>query len=394
MQKKKGISLIVLIITIIVMIILASSMILTISNTDIIQKANKAVEDTDLAQIKHIAALAWSEAYLAGDRTKDKLEESVLKKFEEYEITEEDYKGHTLVVTPDGVDLVKDVDDDSRVSGKLPKGAAYYVGVTSNKIGDYTGATAMYTEGENFPEVVSLGDVYVQGDYEYRYGYRLDYDVLKEFNWVEMNSSGWSVSVLDRSQGKTSYGKILSAINNKDVISLHNTFSRCEGLMTVAGIEIPDTVTDISCMFENSINITNIGSLRIPNSVTDMSYAFSHCGGLTTLEGLTISDNVVDMQGTFVACWALVDLGDFKFPSKVENLLDVFSLCGELTTSSVIVVPSKVTDMTRAFDGCSKLSGTIEINANPTKYSECLKNTKITEITGSTNLKEEILNTK
>ena len=55
MQKKKGISLIVLVITIIVMIILAGSIILTLSNSGIINKANEAVGSTNEAQIQEMA---------------------------------------------------------------------------------------------------------------------------------------------------------------------------------------------------------------------------------------------------------------------------------------------------------------------------------------------------
>ena len=35
------------------------------------------------------------------------------------------------------------------------------------------------------------------------------------------------------------------------------------------------------------------------------------------------------------------------------------------------------------FMGCTSLTGTIEVNANPTECYECFKNTQITGITGS-----------
>ena len=35
------------------------------------------------------------------------------------------------------------------------------------------------------------------------------------------------------------------------------------------------------------------------------------------------------------------------------------------------------------FSGCYDLTGTIEINANPTEYDKCLEDTQITGITGS-----------
>ena len=69
MQKRRGISLIVLVITIIVMIILAGAIILTLNNSGIIGRASSAVEETNLATAKDVASLAWAEAYTAGVRT-------------------------------------------------------------------------------------------------------------------------------------------------------------------------------------------------------------------------------------------------------------------------------------------------------------------------------------
>ena len=64
-NNKNGISLIVLVITIIVMIILAASVVITLSNTGIINKANDATYETELKQIQTLASLAWSDAYTA-----------------------------------------------------------------------------------------------------------------------------------------------------------------------------------------------------------------------------------------------------------------------------------------------------------------------------------------
>jgi len=65
-RNKSGISLIVLVITIIVMIILASAVIITLNNTDIINRANEAVDASDEATKKHQDALDYLDAYTAG----------------------------------------------------------------------------------------------------------------------------------------------------------------------------------------------------------------------------------------------------------------------------------------------------------------------------------------
>lgn len=42
-----------------------------------------------------------------------------------------------------------------------------------------------------------------------------------------------------------------------------------------------------------------------------------------------------------------------------------------------------VKSMYNTFSGCTSLTGTIEVNANPTSYDRCLQSTQITGITGS-----------
>lgn len=63
-RNKRGISLIVLVITIIVMTIIAGAVILSLDGTNIFEKANNAVKEYDLKQVQNLASLAWAEAFL------------------------------------------------------------------------------------------------------------------------------------------------------------------------------------------------------------------------------------------------------------------------------------------------------------------------------------------
>lgn len=65
----------------------------------------------------------------------------------------------------------------------------------------------------------------------------------------------------------------------------------------------------------------------------------------------------------------------------VNCMFYTFRGCTSLTTAPVI--PNSVTNMSYTFFGCTSLTGTIEVNANPTSYSDCLYSTQITNITGS-----------
>ena len=85
---KKGISLIVLVITIIVMIILAASVVITLSNTGVINRASQAVDATNEAQVQDFAALVWADAYMDNKRGQDLIDE-VTNKLEQQGIKED-----------------------------------------------------------------------------------------------------------------------------------------------------------------------------------------------------------------------------------------------------------------------------------------------------------------
>ncbi|MBR6614048.1 MAG: type II secretion system protein [Clostridia bacterium] len=79
MQNKKGISLIVLVITIIVMIILAATVVITLSNTGVIDRAGQAVDLTNEAAVQDLAALTWADAYMDNKRGTELVNEVTTK---------------------------------------------------------------------------------------------------------------------------------------------------------------------------------------------------------------------------------------------------------------------------------------------------------------------------
>jgi len=104
-KNKRGISLIVLVITIIVMIILAAAIILSLNGSNIIGKANEAKTKSDIANAKHVAALAKAEWDLMSKSEQDDIEGG----FSVYAVTklgEAGYKTgagkNSYAVTPSG----------------------------------------------------------------------------------------------------------------------------------------------------------------------------------------------------------------------------------------------------------------------------------------------------
>ena len=234
---------------------------------------------------------------------------------------------------------------------KVPEGGTYYVGITSVDRGDYSGATATYTAGDNFPDTVNDGDRFVYGDYEYCYNKSMD----GIFRW-ELNQSqnGWgAITITD----KESYGKLEAYIAGKPVTSLKATFAMREKFSVSP--EIPETVT----ILEDTFARTNITTApKIPNGVTNMNGTFSECYSIQTAP--EIPETVISMNRTFNDCPLLV--------------------------TPPPVIPAGVKSMYATFCFCTRLTGTIEINANPTEYLDCFTGTsKPIHITGTTTLKEE-----
>ena len=136
-KSKGGISLIVLVITIIVMIILAAAIILSLSNSGIISKANKAKTDSDTANLKEYVNTLRAEWELMTDAERAVKANS----FEEYanqKLAENGYKG---AVGADG-EVYSNLNENAM--------AAIRAGI---KVGDvvtgYTVATSTYeTSGE------------------------------------------------------------------------------------------------------------------------------------------------------------------------------------------------------------------------------------------------------
>ena len=201
----------------------------------------------------------------------------------------------------------QDFEEKEDLSKIIPAGAVYYVGVTNTTVGEYETATEQFIENEKMPETVGENDVYVYGNYEYRYG--------KCFNgntWVTKDGSdGWGVRCING----TSYpGQILDKINDKPIVTVEYAFYNYSSV-TVAP-NIPSGVTCVTNVFKNCIALKS----HAGNNVADGDFsAYALPNGATSLEGMfygcklmivapQIPANVTDISGTFNGCDKILSL--------------------------------------------------------------------------------------
>ena len=159
MQRKKGISLIVLVITIIVMIILAATIILAINNNNVVHKAKDAVNDTNLKQIQELAQMAWADAYIDGKKDVDELKDAVDQALENAQV---DVSKYEITVTTSGVSVkiketttppVEEPNKDDTTPTQLSKPTISLSGdtltITDNaENGSYTASFEVYVGNE------------------------------------------------------------------------------------------------------------------------------------------------------------------------------------------------------------------------------------------------------
>lgn len=293
------------------------------------------------------------------------------------------------------------------VSWVVPEGGTYTMATAVN-------GKSVYNAGEALPNhyVMKNGDKFESTDYNYTPDY----------------TGGWRVYVKDKA--KTEYEAILPEIAGKPITNMRSTFNSCASLIMAPSIpnsvmvldrtfvdctslktapKIPDGITDMSLTFQGCSSLTT--APVVPSTVTDMTQTFYGCKSLKTAPSIpnsvtnmggtfwdcisltiapVIPDSVTNMGLTFDGCKSLETASSIS--NNVTNMNATFSDCTSLTTAPKI--PDSVTNMNSTFSGCTSLTGTIEINANPANYGNCLQNTQITEVTGSTTLKAEILATK
>ena len=232
--------------------------------------------------------------------------------------------------------------------GVIPADAVYYSEVGATKLGDYSTASATYKEGDRFPEVRS-GDVYVFGDYEYRYGYVYN---IHSIGWsICSKETDWHFRVLD--DEKQYYDNILESINDNHIIGAEYAFSQCYQL--VKSPKLPNTITNLKGTFYSCKKLETAPEL--PPQTTSLGDTFHSCKSLKIAPKIPNTLNI--LWRTFAYCENLEVAPDI--PDKIQKLEYTFQNCYNLKTAPII--HKNVQGLSYAFAGCKNLTGNIHINS-------------------------------
>ena len=124
-RNKRGISLVTLVITIIIMIILAGVVIVSLSNSNIFDRASEAVDEYNLKQVQSLASLKWLDAYYDPNVNTEKEYEDYIKEELEKEGIDTDHfeieadDTHVTVTRKEPEINYEDVVADTSLNGEI-----------------------------------------------------------------------------------------------------------------------------------------------------------------------------------------------------------------------------------------------------------------------------------
>ena len=312
---KKGISLIVLVITIIVMIILATSVMITLTNTGVINKADEAVGKTNFAQVQQYASLVWAEEYLNNKRG-TQLESDVLDRLDEYK------DKYDFEVTDNGINVT----EKGEWTGPGPNWNVIIADATANP------------DKYKHPDQTLTNDIGIGTDGEPvnldLWGYAKNASTNNELKLKTNSGSSSSTGYLG---GYTAEGAIIGKMPQYIKLAGETEFSPVRGMdalfVTNSRIkiapEIPTTITSMANAFTSS-SIT-VAPPEIPDSVVNMQQAFTQCRNLVTPPA-KIGKNVDNMAQAFTGCVNLN--GEIEINANPSNINSCFA--GVAATSGAV----------------------------------------------------------
>ena len=262
MQKKNGISLIVLVITIIVMIILAASVVVTLNNIGIINKANQAVELQNMSQIENIVSLVWSEAYMNGIKDKEEIKELVIDELKKQNVKTDEL---SFNITDKGINVSKMEFKVDKLYADILEGVYVYARVMI-PVG-YTDVNVKFTAASG--ETSKITKYTTEGDYRiYKMGmipYIAARDIVAE---VYATYNGEEVKIVSEPFCIATYCKSLLAKSDSEI----DTNVRKGATMKKVAASMLDYIAGIQVSLNSeTTNLANEG-VNFENPFVELTY--------------------------------------------------------------------------------------------------------------------------
>lgn len=341
---KEGISLIVLVITIIVMIILATAIILSLNNTNVIQKANEAVEGTNLKNVEESANVAYLDlSYENGGDTSDITEKNIKDKMVENGFPEDELNNYTITTSENNVIVSKAGDTVVSIE-------------PADLVFEITTTTANQEVTMPFIPDEALKSAYLPSDYSgaYNNSFTLDY------------GDGTTIATISTPSNVITHTYVTPG---KYTVTASGT---CRSLFydtsTVSNITPITKIVqwgDTKLLFVGLLNpnMSSIPSVTTDDELSDLIYfQLSNSANITAIPSGLFNNSSSLMRASFKSTSITsVPSGLFNNCINLRSILDIFRGCTSLTTiqSTMFDNCTALTNVESAFNGCSNLEGSV-----------------------------------
>ena len=316
MQKKKAISLIVLVITIIVMIILASAIIMSLDNANIFNKAEAATDKYTGTQEKQKIQIAVLNAAEMGGVNEINLTESLNEEFNEgweYFTKAEDYCVVRVKSSQRKYEIGFEGKTEEYQETEIITDKSFfkYSGNTITGLSEYGKETLTGLAGKNVKLVIPEG-----------------FTSLSKLYTDNPTS-------LDNLKNLSIYAEYITSIYNQ-------AFQGCKSLVSIYAPNVTKTNTFV---FAECTNLTNV---YMPQLIDVKASSFWKC---TNLINVDVSAATIVEYGAFRQCKSLVDI---SIPNVTTIEGGAFGNCESLTNAYM----PKVVEMSGecTFEGCTNLT--------------------------------------
>ena len=341
-MKNKGISLIVLIITIVVIIILATAIIVNIAQTNMIENAKEAVVKQDFAAMQDELSLYIADKYADALGKYNPEELNVIEEDKVVEILKsiKGTKYADFVIIENGKIAITDqVPEDMKelVNEILNSNSTAHVTHTYGEWETVVEATAT-TEGKKKKVCTVCGDEITVvtsklGEIA-KWNYEVDEEngkvILSKYNGIDTDVTVYGTYEIDGKIYQTTiasnyYDEDAGAYAIPDYMFYHNT--DVESVEFESGIDMSNNI-GIASLFSGCTSLKNIDLTKLDTSnITTMRAMFYNC---TSLESIDLSNldtsKVKVMQSMFMKCESLKELDLTSFNTlNTTNMATMFA---------------------------------------------------------------------
>ena len=243
-----------------------------------------------------------------------------------------------------------------------------------------------------FDGLMSVGAEYTNGQYTYRFRQQINNINNGNYVWESIDKEGWSVRLTDKNSTSPVNTKICTSINGKPIVSMRYMFYDTNAESIDVSSFDTSNVTDMSFMFMNASEITELDLSRFDTAeLTFFTYFASYCPKLenvnmdnwnflktsgstsggssfygdTSIKTMSARNWKIPQNFThvFSRTWAgmnnpveEIDVTGWDL-SKAKDISGIFGDCKNLKTivGTDTWNTSKVTSISNMFGGCSSL---------------------------------------